>query len=469
MIEKVTETNDTKLSQKMKGFWLRALSAVELDNHEYAVSLCQAILKDSPGFLDARKLARKSAYLAGGINGKKKSSSMTSFLGTSSSFSTSKVKSTSKNKPLEALVMIEVELAKDPHNPNYNDLLFDTAMLLNMLETAAFALETVRTGAPSNTQLMHKLADHYLARDLPEKAVSVYNDIVSRDPTDMDAQKGSKDAAARSSILKAKKDDSDQFEISKKDEGGSLELQKDDIKGMTRDQLRERLNYLMEKYRENQNDIEICKKIAGIYEEMGYSMDAHVFYSWAYELSDNDISLKNKASLMKKTAEDEEFRILEREADASPDNTEIQEKFKKIKFERIEKYVIDCQSRVDANPTDPSLRYDLGVALCDKGDYSAAIPHLQQASKNPHIKTKSLLLLAQTFKLKKMYDLAIKQLTDALVELHSMDDTKKQVLYEQGVIYELMEQMPKALDAYKQIYEADYGYKDVANKVESSY
>jgi len=34
MVEKIEEISDTGLSQKMKSFWLRALSAVELDNHE---------------------------------------------------------------------------------------------------------------------------------------------------------------------------------------------------------------------------------------------------------------------------------------------------------------------------------------------------------------------------------------------------------------------------------------------------
>lgn len=469
MADKIEEISEVGLSKKMKGFWLRSLSAVELDNYDYAVSLCQAIVKEFPGFLDGRKLARKSASYSGGVEKGKKTSTMTSFLGANTSYSPSKIRSTMKSDPAESLVMIEVELAKDPYNPGFNELLFEAAMLLNMLDTAAFALETVRTGAPSNTKLLHKLAEHYLARDMPEKAVAVYSDIVTRDPTDMDAQKGAKDASARSSMLKARQQDGEQYEISKKDEGEALELQKDDIKGMTREQLRDRLDTLMAQYSEDQNDIEVVKKIGNLYEELGYYPDSHVFYSWAYQLSDNDISLKNKAAKMKKNAEDEEFRVLEREAKAQPENVEVQEKFAKIKLDRQANIVSDCEARVEANPTDPNLRLDLGLALFEKGEFSDAIPHLQQASRNPHIKTKSLLTLAQTFKAKKMYDLAIKQLEDALVDLASMDDTKKQVLYEKGLIHELMEKKQEALDSFKQIYELDYGYRDVAKKVESSY
>jgi hypothetical protein len=68
-----------------------------------------------------------------------------------------------------------------------------------------------------------------------------------------------------------------------------------------------------------------------------------------------------------------------------------------------------------------------------------------------------------------MFDLAIKQLSDALADLHAMDGTKKEVLYEKGLIHHDMGDKAAALDAFKQIYEVDYGYRDVAERVESSY
>ena len=92
-----------------------------------------------------------------------------------------------------------------------NDLLFDCALRLNMLNTAAFALETVRKGSPENTKLLHKLAEHYLARDMPQEAADVYNDIVKQDGTDIDAVKGSKDATARASMKKQKWEEAQSF------------------------------------------------------------------------------------------------------------------------------------------------------------------------------------------------------------------------------------------------------------------
>ena len=50
-----------------------------------------------------------------------------------------------------------------------------------------------------------------------------------------------------------------------------------------------------------------------------------------------------------------------------------------------------------------------------------------------------------------------------------MDATKKEIVYNLGIVYEMMADLEKSLACMKQIYETDYGYKDVARRVESSY
>jgi hypothetical protein len=50
-----------------------------------------------------------------------------------------------------------------------------------------------------------------------------------------------------------------------------------------------------------------------------------------------------------------------------------------------------------------------------------------------------------------------------------MDAMKKEMVYNLGLVYERMGEQEKSVACMKQIYEADYGYKDVAKRVESSY
>ena len=65
--------------------------------------------------------------------------------------------------------------------------------------------------------------------------------------------------------------------------------------------------------------------------------------------------------------------------------------------------------------------------------------------------------------------MAERQLKDAASEILAMDGTKKEIVYKLGLLYERMNKKPESLQCMKDIYEVDYGYMDVAKRVESSY
>ncbi|MEM7385088.1 MAG: tetratricopeptide repeat protein, partial [Verrucomicrobiota bacterium] len=140
-----------------------------------------------------------------------------------------------------------------------------------------------------------------------------------------------------------------------------------------------------------------------------------------------------------------------------------------LKKERLATKVVEAKDRVERNPTDPQLRFSYASLLYETEDFTAAIPELQRAKSKPHVRIKALLMLGKCFDKKNMLDMAVNQLEEADKELHGMDGTKKELLYEKGVILEKMGKKDEALEAFKLIYEADYGFLDVAQRVESSY
>lgn len=463
MSDELKEVTEAELSANIKSLWLKAQSALELNNYSYAVSLCHAVLKDTPGFLGARRLARNAA--ASENAGKKKKKGL--FGG--SGLSLMKIPSLGKKDPIAAMEALETELVKSPFDGQANDMLFDCALRVNFLDTAAFALETVRSGAPENTQLLHKLAEHYLARDMPDEAADVYNDIVKQDSSDIDASKGSKDATARASMKKQKWEEAQSFRDVMKNSDDAAEQEASNRAAMTRDQMMEKLEKLSATYAADNQNLNLVKDIASLYEQLEDWPNAYSFFQYAYELSDKDVALENKAVYMKDKAAEFQLDELRQTMEANPDDEDIRNQYESLMVERASSQVTEAQDRVDRNPTDPQVRYELGLALYNSGNHSDAIPHLQQATRNPHIRTRVLLLLGRTFRAKNMHDLAIKQLSDALADLHGMDGTKKEVLYEKGLIHEDMDDKVAALDSFKQIYEVDYGYRDVAQRVEQSY
>lgn len=458
------EITDKELPQNVKAYWLKALSAIEVKNHAYAVTLLQAVIKDNPGFLQGRELLRKcEGIVTGGPKKKQK------IFGMESGGPGMKLQSAVKKDPAGAVALIEKELEKDPFNDGLNDLLHECFIKMELFDSAAFALETVRKSHPDNTKNMHKLALYYLERNRADLAGEVYNDILKATPTDSIAVKGSKDCAAKHSMQRQKWDENSSVRDLMKDQAEFQDLETASRAGMTKDQMIEKRDRLINRYNEDPNNLGNAKELANVFEQMEDWENAMTFYDWAFTLSNGDAALKSKGRQMSDKHIASQMAGLQAAVDADPDNAELRAQLDEVLQARALEMVANAKQRVDENPTDPQLRFELGTALFNAGDHSAAIPHLQQAKTNPHIRTKVLLLLGRTFKAKSMFDLALKQLSDALADLHGMDNTKKEVLYDKGLIHGEMGDTESALDCFKQIYEVDYGYRDVAQRVESSY
>ena len=58
---------------------------------------------------------------------------------------------------------------------------------------------------------------------------------------------------------------------------------------------------------------------------------------------------------------------------------------------------------------------------------------------------------------------------DAIKEKPGFDDEKKELIYQLGSVLEKMNKREEAIEQFKQIYEMDIAYKDVAAKVDAYY
>lgn len=453
---------DTELDPKYHNLWKRALVSADQKNWDYVINLVLPIVKENLGFLDGRMLLRSAeGEKAGG--GKKFSLSLGGGGGLFKS---------SKKEPAEQIAELEENVfQKDPFNQNANMLLYDIAMKLHFPELAAFALETLRMGHPENTKTMHKLAQHYMAHELPEKAADVYKSIVKVDPRDMDALKGEKDAAAKTSILRQGWSGSD-FRSAMKDSGEAAKLEMLQRQGMTHEQMEQFLAETIAQYEQDQTNLPIVKRMADLYEKLGQFDNALMFFDYSLTLNPGDVAMQRKVEILRDKVLDMQLSQMEADIEANPDAPDLEDKraqAAEIRRQRAGVLIAEAKGRVERNPTDKGLRYELGQAYFGAGMYTEAIPELQQARSNPHIRTKAMLLLGRCFERKNMNDLAQNVLTEAAKELVVMDNLKKEILYELALVSEKAGKQEAYLDALKEIYNADYGYRDVAKRVESSY
>lgn len=458
MIDTITEA---QLTPQQAEFWVRARQAVDMNNYPYAVSLLKALVKQLPGFLDGRRALRACEI-------KLKPEAKKGGLFSGMKMNTSKLTS-SKKDAATMLSSLEDELENDPFSISVNEALYAAAMEVDFPDLAAFALETVRQGHPGNKKMLHMLAAHYVARNLPGKAAEVFHDIVKLDPTDSLAVKSEKDCMARATMQQQKWEEATSFKDVMKDASSTNALDKSDKKGLTRTELEERLGMLSARYAENQQNLAVVRDIAGVYEQMEDWANAYSFYNYAYSLSGSDVSIESKATEMNERYRKAQVAEIRKRAAAEPDNKELQDQLAQFTKEASHQQVAVCRQRVENNPTDPLTRFELGQALFDGGDYTEAIPELQRARNNPHIRIRAMLLLGKCYDAKNMHDMALKQLEEASKEMVEMNDVKKEILYMIGLLYDKLGKKEESLAAFQQIYDAEYGYRDVAQRVESSY
>jgi len=448
------------LNPSLKKLWLKSLSAIEMNNLDYAVSLLQNVLKEEPGFLQGRRAMRAAAIQA--QRGAAKKVVMMKPWG--------KLKGRVKKDPVGAIAEIEAELAKDPISVDGNKLLSDAALSAGMFETAAFALETVRENHATETKSLHQLAQLYLTHNFADKAAEVFNAIVERDPTDGTAAKSARDASARASMKRSKFEGKLRDNLRDSDEATSLE--RDSAVGMTKEQMEAKLVSLLEKYAADQHNLQVVRGVASVYEQLEQFGEAASYYEWAFNLSEADTSLRRKGEEMRDKEREMYERSLEAQITVSEEGEEketLRAALAEARKGRIEVSIAEARDRVERNPTDPQLRFDLGTFLFRAGQYTEAIPQLQKAKNNPHIRTRAIFTLGKCYDKKNMNDLAVSQYEDAVKELPTMDGVKKDVLYHLGLVLEKMGEADRSLVAFKEIYNADYGYRDVAERVEKSY
>ncbi|MDF1816192.1 MAG: hypothetical protein P1V20_28590, partial [Verrucomicrobiales bacterium] len=384
-----------------------------------------------------------------------------------------KIQGQLKKDPLGVLVALEKEvLAADPYNPQANELLYEAASAAGLKMTAGAALETVIQGHPENTKFFHKLGDYYMENEAFDKAAGIFSQIVQKDRTDLQASKKYKDATARGSIASQKWDSEGDWRDLLKDKDAANSLEKQGKAAMTPEMLQTQATRLTAEYEADQNNIEVVKQLANTYEQLEDFETASSFYEWAFHLSSNDPALERKVALMKEKVGRNQQRELEKfiaENPEHPDAEQYKAQLAELKKSQLGGLIKESEDRVARNPTDTELRFELGDRLFQGERYREAIKHLQQAKTSPNLRLKVMNMLGKCYDKMGMTDLAATQFEEAISELTSMDDTKKDALYNLALLYERMENKEKYLSSLKEIYAVDYGYRDVAERVESSY
>ncbi len=459
---------EKELSETQRAHWLKAVAAIELRNFGYAISLLQGILKQEPEFLTGRQLLRRAEVA------KKKTAKRSMFGISTAPIAVMKAQREVKKEPKRAVELIEKVFEDDPYNKQANLVLKDAAIAAGWPEIGAFALQTLLEENPKDTKLLHELGRVYYAMNDSDKAVEIYNRISEIDPLDADALRLGKDAAARASMTTGGWTQAESYRDLIKDKDAAISLEQQSRMKLTGESLDQQIAETYAAHQAAPQNVDLARKLGALNEEKEDLDTAMQWYQYAVDLTGgSDAGLVRKVSDLKMKRAEREIAIHEEFlASDKIDNDERDKRLAELaaaKKQRAELVIDDARKRVERNPTDLQLRFEFGEQLANVGQFREAVPELQRARQNPNARLKAMNLLGVCYRELGMLDLATKQLEEAAREILSMDAMKKQIVYNLGLVYAQMGEAAKSLDCMKQIYEADYGYKDVAERVESSY
>src|SRR6184192_2928072 len=459
---------EQELSETQRSHWLKAVAAIELRNFDYAISLLQAVLKQEPQFLTGRQLLRRAEVT------KSKSAKKSFFNISTAPIGVMKAQRAIKKDPKRAVEMLEQVLEGEPYNRQANLLLKEAALAAGWSEIGVFALRTLLEESPRDAKVLHELGRLYHDLGDHENEVEIYNQLTAINPLDAQSLRLGKDASARASMKRGGWTQAESYRDLIKDKGVAISLEQQSRLRLTGEALDQQIAETYVRHKAEPANVDLVRRLGALNEQKEDFEAAIRWYQCAADLTKGaDTGLARKVSdlkmrrLERDIAAHEEF--LSRHDETNESDAKKSEQLKAAKIKRAEILIDDARERVARNPTDLQLRFELGENLFDAGRFREALPELQRARQNPHARLKAMNLLGCCYSELEMLDLAMKQLEEASKEILSMDAMKKEIVYKLGLVCERMGEREKSLACMKQIYEVDYGYKDVARRVESSY
>jgi tetratricopeptide (TPR) repeat protein len=459
---------EKELSEDQRAHWLKAVAAIELRNFGYAISLLQGILKQEPQFLTGRQLLRRTEVT------RLKAAKKKFFNVSTASVAVMKAQREMKKDAKRAVELIEKILEDEPYNKQANLALKDAAVAAGWLETGVFALQTLLEENARDTKLLHQLARLYHELGESEREVEIYNRISAIDPADAAAMRLGKDASARDSMKSGGWAAAASYRDLIKDKEAAVSLEQQSRMQLTEESLGRQIAEVYALHEAEPQNIDIARRLGALSEQKDDLDAAIAWYRYASDLTQgSDPGVIRKISDLRVKVTEREIAALEESIANNPGDTMVlTEKSSALaaaKKRRAEMLIEEARKRVERNPTDLQFRFELGEHLMNAGHFREGLPELQRARQNPNARLKAMNALGRCYRELGMFDLAARQLEEAASEIATMDATKKEIVYNLGLVYERMGNREKSLACMKQIYEADYGYKDVATRVESSY
>jgi tetratricopeptide (TPR) repeat protein len=460
--------SETNVSPNIQNFYTKAKEAFERNNLEYAQTLLISILRNTPDYHKARSLLRKTQL-------KKMASSQVTWA--------KKIQNLILRYPLYSISLfhlwkeqwidgtqsLEKILKLDPTNAFALQKLGCCCMKLGWTTVAIETFELLKRMSPSNLSVLKDLAQLYMKEGDLEKSKKYFEEAIRISPGDPSALKGLKDLGAMKTIEQGGWADTTSYREKIRDEAQAELLEKGSRAVKSKEDYSLLIDSLSNQLKTQPENPNLLKELGQLYIQNCQFEQALETYENLARILPFDDHLQKQIRDLKEQKIEREILQISQELSSNPNRADLHAKLKELERRKKEMALEQCKLRVERYPNNLAYHYELGRLYYELDKFDLAIQEFQSAVKDPQRKAQSLYHLGLCFKERGFYDLAEKQFLKVVEELQEMDQFKKEVLYQLGLVYEGTDQIQKAVAEYKKIFEVDVQFKDIAQKIQKAY
>ncbi|MGC3957043.1 MAG: hypothetical protein QM813_03490 [Verrucomicrobiota bacterium] len=458
------EKSLSDIPREVRPLFTKANDALGRENFDYAIDLLMQVIARAPEVVEVRKALRKAqqgrAAAKGGGFFKKVFSSA------GSAPQIAKAQLALNSNPLEALAIAEQVLNADAKSTQAHKIIVQAAAALDMPRTAVMSLEFLWEQNPKDKNTTIQFAEFLGQIGEVKLAERVLIDLRAAHPTDPDVNQALKNSSAARTLNeggyhKAEEEGSSYRDILR-NEAEAAALEQEQRVQKTEDGNDRLVREYESRLQTEGHNPKLLRSLAELYTQRKMFDRALEYYA-KLKAAGSDASLDQAIAQVKLKKLDEQTELLD------PTAPDFAEQTERLQQEKLAFQLSECQQRVEKYPTDLAFRFELGTLYLRLGKIGEAIAEFQKAKGNPNKRIAAMSGLAQCFTRRKMNDLAAKTLQEAIKEKLTLDEEKKELIYQLGCILETMGKKEDAIEQFKLIYETDIGYKDVAAKVDTYY
>lgn len=447
--------------EKAVAFFKRAEEVAATDSFDYAIEMYLDGLRLSPDELESGHIPlRHMALVRQGKGGKKPSM-------------VEKVKYRGGKSPLEEMLNAEFLLAKDPDHLPYAESMLKACVASGCNRTAEWIAQLIfdanNASRKPSKAIYILLKDCYCEMELFEKAAAACRNAIEIDSKDSQLQNVLMDITASMAVKKGKYGQGGDFRGSILDREKQLRLHDQQKFVKTADFRADTVAEAREVFAAAPKSpvaiIKLADALAGLDSENNW-VEANEILEKAYADS-GDFSFKRHQSQLQIKRLRTKLHYAKKVAAAEPDNEQLKHDYRTIHKQLDAAELSHYGDCVQNYPTDLRMKYEYGSSLLKNKQYDQAIPLLQQAQRDPAYRLLAMDKVGLCFFLKGWTSDAI-DVFGAAIESCELKDSEigKELQYNLARSHEQSQQADKALEIYRKLAQFDFGYKDVAKRIE---